>query len=213
MFAQLEEILLSFANTLSLEVFVFVASFVEEVVAPIPSPTVMILAGSFAKVQEYSLYALVPLALIGAIGKTIGALVVYTITDKAEDFVMNRFGKFFGVTHEDVENFGKKLGNGMRDYVLLILLRALPFIPSVVVSVGSGLLKVPLPLFIISTFLGTIVRDSIYLYAGYAGVTALFAIINKSSNLETYIEVGVILAVLTFIGYRIYLRRKNATVI
>ncbi len=209
MFAHLEEMLISFADSLSLELFVFLASFVEEVVAPIPSPTVMVLAGSFAKVQEYTILALIPLAIIGAVGKTIGALVVYTITDKAEDVVMRKFGKFFNVTHEDVENFGKKLGNGIRDYVFLTVCRALPFVPSVVVSVGSGLLKVPIPLFIISTFLGTIIRDAFYLYAGYVGATALFAIINQSSSLETVVEVLAVLGVLSFIGYRIYLRRSR----
>ncbi len=209
MFSHLEEILLSFANSLPLEVFVLVASFVEEVIAPIPSPTVMVLAGSFARVQDYMMPALVVLALIGAMGKTIGAIVVYFITDKAEDVVMNKFGKFFGVTHEDVEKLGKKLGNGFRDYILLTTLRALPFIPSVVVSVGSGLLKVPVTLFIISTFLGTIIRDGFYLYAGYIGATALFTIINQSSSLETVVEVLVVLAGLAFIGYRIYLRKKS----
>ena len=209
MFTHLEEILLSFAHSLPLEAFVLIASFVEEVVAPIPSPTVMVLAGSFARVQEYMMPALIVLALIGAVGKTIGAIVVYYITDKAEDVVMNKFGKFFGVTHEDVEKLGKKLGNGFRDYILLTTLRALPFMPSVVVSVGSGLLKVPIKLFIISTFLGTIIRDGFYLYAGYVGATALFAIINQSSSLETVVEVLVVLGVLAFIGYRIYLRKKS----
>lgn len=208
MFSNLEVMLMSFVNTLSLEVFVFVASCVEEIVAPIPSPTVMVLAGSFAKAQEYTLLALIPLALLGAFGKTVGALVVYTITDKSEDFVMHKFGKFFNVSHSDVENFGKKLGHGMYDYVLLTVLRALPFMPSVVVSVGSGLLKVPLPLFIVSTFLGTILRDGFYLYAGYIGAQALTAIINHSSNIETYVEVVVVAALLAFVGYRIYLRKK-----
>jgi len=207
MFLQLEALLLSFAQTLSLEVFVLVASFIEEVIAPIPSPTVMLIAGSFAKVQEYTVFMLIPLALIGAVGKTVGALLVYYVSDKAEDVVMHKFGKFFNVTHEDVENLGKKLGNGIRDYVLLTVLRTLPFIPSVVISAGSGLLKVPLPLFIVSTFLGTIFRDCFYLYAGYIGAQALTAIIAQSTNLETYIEVIVVLSVLIFIGYRVYQRK------
>lgn len=208
MFSNLETILLSFVNTLSLEVFVFVASCVEEIVAPIPSPTVMVLAGSFAKAQEYTLLALIPLALFGALGKTVGALVVYTVTDKSEDFVMRKFGAFFNVSHADVENLGKKLGHGVYDYVLLTVLRALPFMPSVVVSVGSGLLKVPLPLFIVSTFFGTIIRDGFYLYAGYIGAQALASIISRSSNFEIYIELAVVASMLAFVGYRMYLRKK-----
>jgi len=212
MFTYLESVLISFASTLSLPSFVFIASFVEEVIAPIPSPTVMVLAGSFAKVQEYSLFMLLPLAVIGAMGKTIGAVVVYFITDKAEDVVMNKFGNFFNVTHEDVENFGKKLGKGMKDYVILTTLRALPFMPSVVVSVGSGLLKVPMKLFVISTFLGTIIRDGIYLYTGYIGTQALMVFVQESTHFETYVKIVVVLAVLGFLGYRMSKKRKNETI-
>ncbi len=212
MFTHLETILMSFANSVHISVFAFIASFVEEVIAPIPSPTVMMLTGSLAKVQEYGLLMLIPIALIASVGKMCGATVVYIVADRAEDFIMVRFGKFFGVTHTDVENLGKKIGKGFRSYVTLTILRALPFVPSVVVSAGSGMLKVPMHIFLITTFLGTIFRDGFYLYAGYVGATALFAIINKSSDLETYIEAGVVLAVLSYIGYRIYLRKKKTQI-
>ncbi len=212
MFSYLEGILVSFANSLPLEVFVGVASFIEEVVAPIPSPTVMLVAGSFARVQDYTLIALVSLAIIGAFGKTIGALVVYKITDRAEDFVMHRFGKFFGVTHEDVARFGRKIGKGKRDYLVMTIFRALPFVPSVLVSVGSGLLKVPMPLFIISTFLGTILRDGFYLYAGYVGAVALGAFIATSTHIESYIEVVAVVVVVYVVARHIYKKRASRRV-
>ena len=207
MFSHLESIIMSFAHTLPLEVFVLVASFVEEVIAPIPSPAVMVLAGSLAKIQEYGVYALILLSIIGAIGKTMGALVVYIITDKAEDMVMNKFGAFFNVTRDDVVRLGNKLGNGPRDYIFMTLVRAFPFVPSVVVSVGSGLLKVRLPLFIISTFIGTIVRDGFYLYAGYVGVQLFALLITHSAKIEDGIVLITTLIVIGFMGYRMYLRK------
>lgn len=189
MFIGLETILNSYINTLSLEAFVLIASFVEEVIAPIPSPTVMVLAGSFATIQGYAMYALVLLACIGAVGKTIGAVVVYYISDSAEDFVLHKFGRFFNVTREEVDQFGSKLGKGAKDYLFLTMLRALPIMPSVLVSVGSGLLKVPLPLFVVSTFFGTIVRDSLYLYAGYVGTSVVTAFVARTTSLETFVEI------------------------
>lgn len=208
MFTYLENLLLALTHSLPLEIFVLVASFVEEVVAPIPSPAVMLTAGLSAQVQGKVLLALIPLALIGALGKTVGALVVYVISDKAEDLVMNKFAKFFNVTKDDVEKFGNKLGKGVRDYFLMTLLRALPFMPSVVLSVGSGLLKVPLPLFIISTFFGTIVRDGFYLYAGYVGTAVLLSFISQTGHIETYVEVGSGLIFL-YVGTRIIRKRRN----
>lgn len=207
MFLNLESTLLGLASTMPLELFAFIASVFEEIVAPIPSPTIMMLTGSFASVQERTLFALLPLAVLGALGKTIGAVVVYTVADKAEDFVMERFGRFFGVSEEDVASFREKIGTGIRGYVMLTLLRSFPFVPSTVVSVGSGLIKVPLPTFTVSTFLGTIVRDGFYLYAGYVGTHVLARIVSHSGNIENYLEIGVVTLALAYLGYKIY--KKN----
>ena len=164
MFATLEASLAALAYVVPLPLFVLIASCVEEIIAPIPSPFVMLLGGSLAQVQGYTLFGLFFLALMGALGKTIGALFVYSIVRKAGETALLRFGRFFGITREDITRLSSKLGHGARDYVIMILLRAFPFIPSVIVSVGSGFLRVPIPLFIISTFIGTIIRDSLYLY-------------------------------------------------
>lgn len=209
MFTQLEEFLVSLAHTLPLEVFVFIASFVEEIVAPIPSPTVMLVAGSLAQVQDRALFALVFLVAVGAVGKTLGALCVYAISSKAEDVVLQKFGKFFGVTEADVVRLRGMLGNGVRDYVLLTVLRALPIMPSVLLSVGSGVLKVPIPLFIFSTFFGTLFRDGVYLYVGYVGTEVLTHFVQTSTHIETLIEYIVGALVVVFVVYFIYRKRKN----
>ncbi len=210
MFTELEILLTSLLQMLPLEVFAFVASFVEEVLAPIPSPTVMILTGSAASVQMYPVYGLIILAIIAALGKTLGAILVYTIANKGEDIVLTKYSRFFPITHEEIENFGTKLSGGVRDYVVLTLLRAFPFMPSVVISVGSGILKINMRLFVISTFIGTIVRDSIYLYFGYVGTGILGEIISKSSSLETTIEFLVIAFVIILLGY-LYFRAYSQT--
>ena len=64
MFSYLETMLISFSNILSVPWFVFIASIVVEVVAPIPSPTVMVIAGSVASVQSYTIQGLLILAFV-----------------------------------------------------------------------------------------------------------------------------------------------------
>ncbi len=208
MFAQLEEMLLAYVHILPLELFVFIASIVEEIIAPIPSPSVMMLSGSFAFLQDYVLWGLLPLALLGALGKTIGGLVVYAISSRAENVIMNTCGRFFGVTHEDIARLGSKLQGGARDYVLLTFLRALPIVPSVIMSVGGGVLRVRLPLFIFSTFVGTIFRDGLYLYAGYTGVTFFRDMIAGANHIEGYVQIGVVLLVLGYIVYRKFIATR-----
>lgn len=207
MFDKLEAILLETTNILPLELFVFFGSIIEEIVAPIPSPTVMVVAGSIALIEGRGMIALLPLALIGALGKTIGALAVYTIVDKSEDFFMSKFGRFFHITHDDIEKLGAKLGKGYKDYVLLIVLRALPVVPSVVISVGSGLLKVGLTLFIVTTFVGTIIKDGFYLYAGYVGTDVFTNLVAKTTHFETYVEILIVAGVI--FGIVRFMRRKK----
>lgn len=207
MFSHLEAVLLSLVHSLPLELFMFIGSFVEEVIAPIPSPSVVLLAGSLASLKGWTIPGLLILSFVGALGKTTGASIIYLITDKAEDFIMEKLGRYFDVTHEDVERFGKRLGHGWRDYLLLTTFRTLPFIPSSVVSVGCGLLKVPFRLFVFATFFGTIMRDGIYLYMGYIGAHIFTSFLNRSASVETMLEFVAIFVFAGIIGY-FYFRKR-----
>lgn len=164
--------------------FVFLGAIAEEIVAPIPSPLVMMLAGSIAASQHESLFFLILLALIGAFSKTIGSTIIYVISDKAEDFIINKFGRFLGVSHDDTEGIGKFLGKGKRDNIVMFLMRAIPLIPTAPVSVIAGLIKVNIKTYIIYTFLGLIVRNSIYLFLGYSSLGALESLNEGFSSLE-----------------------------
>lgn len=212
MFATLEASLAALAYVVPLPLFVLIASCIEEIIAPIPSPFVMLLGGSLAQVQGYTLLGLFLLAIMGALGKTIGALFVYSIVRKAGETALLRFGRFFGITREDITRLSSKLGHGARDYVIMILLRAFPFIPSVIVSVGSGFLRVPVPLFIISTFVGTIIRDSFYLYFGYKGTEALGNFITHSSSLEAWVEIGALIGIILLVTI-LYIRQRRQKIL
>ncbi len=204
MFSYLEATTLAWAHAMPLTVFAAVASFVEEIIAPIPSPTVMITAGSLAKLQGHALEFLLLLAILGAVGKVFGALVLYVVSDKMEDIIMNKFARFFGITHEQIESFGKRLSGGWKDYVVLTLLRSLPMVPSSLLSIGCGVLKIPLPLFITTTFLGTIVRDGFYLYVGFIGMTAIGVFLAEFATIESLIQYGAILIVGLLAVYGVY---------
>lgn len=208
MFTHIEETMLSLIHTLPLEVFVFIASFIEEVIAPVPSAAVLLLTGSFAAIQERPLLGLIPLAILAAIGKTIGAILVYYFSEKIGGAVLTRFGGFFNVKREEISDFGQKMNGSTRDYLLLILFRALPIVPSSVVSIGCGLMKIPPRLFIITTFIGTIVRDSIFLYIGYEGTQLLNAIANQSTSIESLVQTLILASIVGVLGYLYYKRKK-----
>jgi len=210
MFAQLEALILSYASVMPLPLFASLSSFIEELIAPIPSGPVMLVMGSLASMQGYTLTGLALLTIMASLGKLAGSLLVYTIADKAEDVLSGRLGKLFGITHTQIQSFGARLGNGWKDYVLLTILRALPFIPSVVISVGSGILKIPLKLFIVATFVGTVIRDAFFIYVGYIGFQGAEELMSHIDSVESVVQILIVLGVAGALGGYAYFHRKRA---
>lgn len=208
MFSGLETYLLDLIETLPLEAFVFIASFIEEVAAPVPSAAVLLATGSFAAIQNYTLFALIPLALIAALGKAIGAIIIYFLAERIGSMMITKFGRFFDIKHSDVENLRGKITGSTKDYFLLIFFRALPILPSAVVSIGCGILKIPFRIYIISTFIGTIIRDSIFLYIGYTGTELFHALATQTTSIESLIQI-IILALAVIGLFYLYQKRRQ----
>lgn len=201
----------SLAQQVPLPLFVFIGSIVEEIIAPIPSPLVMLLAGSIQAGQHGGIAYLGVLALIGALSKTIGSLIIYVIADKAEDVVIDKFGRFLGVSHSDTEGLGKYLSKG-RDGLAIFLMRALPVMPTAPVSVIAGLIKLDLKTYLASTFLGLMLRNVLYLYLGYTSVGALDSLAEGFDSLENigYLVLAIIGGVALLWLYR---RRQQGTLL
>jgi membrane protein DedA with SNARE-associated domain len=197
-----------YATQIPVEIFTFLGAFIEEVIAPVPSPIVMTLVGSIAAAQMTGLVFLFYLAIIGAVGKTLGAWLLYFITDKAEDLIFKRFGRFLGVSHKDIEGIGKHLNGSKWDDVVFFVIRCLPIMPSAPVSIVAGFIKFNLRSFIILTFFGTIIRNMFFLYFGYLGASNLERIMEGVTNAEAYVEIGIAGLIVVFIGW-IYLKRKK----
>jgi membrane protein DedA with SNARE-associated domain len=208
----LEAFVVHLAGTLPLEVFVTVGSYLEEVIAPIPSPSIMLIAGSFGVVQGYTYVDLALLVLFASVGKTLGGLTMYVIARKVKDVTFNTFGRYIDLTREDVERFGKRFTGTARDYAVYIFFRSIPIIPSILLSFGSGVLHLPLRLFVIGTFVGTIVRDSFYIIVGVSGTKMLHGYLATASRTESmvqYLIVGAVAACLIVLIVR--RRMKRAT--
>jgi membrane protein DedA with SNARE-associated domain len=204
------DLLHQFSEIMPLPWFAFVGAFVEEVIAPIPSPLVMTLAGSISATNDNPISYLFFLAFIGAVGKTIGSYIIYVLADKGEDVVMNKFGKLLGVSHREVEIIGKHLNKGWRDDFVLFLLRAVPIMPTAPVSIVCGLVKLNLRTYITSTFLGTMVRNIFYLYLGY---TSLGALESVNEGIDSFEKIGYLVILITLglaFAYIFYQRKNDA---
>lgn len=208
MLNQIEAYLIEYAHKVPLEIFAAVGSTVEEIIAPIPSPIIMTVAGSVAELQGKPITILLWLAMFGAIGKVLGAYVLYFFADKGEDFILGRFGKFLGVTHKEIESIGKHFNKGKRDILILILLRATPIVSSTLISVFSGIIKINLKVYLLATLIGTYIKDLLFLYIGYTGLATFHSLTNKLDTIESKLQtITVVVILIIFIVY--YLKKRK----
>lgn len=208
-FQQIEEALKNSANYLPLELSSFAGGLIEEIIAPIPSPFVMAAVGSAAFAQNRDFLSLLMLAILGSLGKTLGAWVIYIIADKLEDIIVPRFGKFLGVSHQEIEGIGKHFKGGWKDDLILFVLRALPIVPSSPVSAVCGIIKINIRTYLVSTFLGNIPRNLIYIYLGYSGISAYQSILSGMDNMESVVQVIIFSILVGLVGWFYYKRHQN----
>jgi membrane protein DedA with SNARE-associated domain len=195
-----------YAHELPLHLFVPIGGFIEEVISPIPSFVVMLPAGVAAQVQGVAWWYLPVLGLLGGLGHTLGSMVLYGLADKIEDWVLGRRRKFFGFSHTQVERYGKKFSGKPKDFVLLFALNALPVVPTALLSLACGFIKINFRMFVAATFLGATINATIYLGVGYAGVEA----ISRLRGVESVFEVvSIVLVALAFCWLMYYLHAKK----
>lgn len=205
----IEEALKNSAAYLPLELSSFLGGLIEEIVAPIPSPFVMAAVGSAAFAQSKGFPSLLGLAVFGSLGKTLGAWVIYIIADKLEDVVVGKFGRFLGVSHQEIEAIGKHFTGGRKDGWILFILRALPIVPSSPVSVVCGIIKINMRTYLVSTFLGNAIRNLVYIYLGYAGIAAYQSVLSGMDNLESVIQIVIFVSLAGLVGWIYYQRHKR----
>lgn len=197
------------SNNISVELFSFVGPFLEETIAPIPSPLVMGTAGTMAQAQGKTLYYLLLLAVIAGIAKTIGSLIFYFIADKAEDFLTSKFGHLLGLDGFSTESIGKYFANTKRDELIIIFLRAFPLLPGTPISLFLGLIKFNLISFIITTFIGTTLRSLLFAWIGYSGFSNYQNMLHNMDKGESIINIILFILVGVVLAYLFKLRKEG----
>ncbi|MDP3957435.1 MAG: VTT domain-containing protein [bacterium] len=200
----------AYATEVPLPWFVFIGSFFEEVISPIPAALIMGIAGSLALLDGRTLWYLMLLALIGNLGKTLGAWLYYFLGDKLEDLLIKPVTKYLGIRHEDIQNIGRRFtGHHWKDGGVLFLLRLLPPFPTTPVSLAAGIIKMDLRVFLAATYAGNFFKDLIYLYAGYVGLTKLHTLWRKIEAIKFGVDILVALLIIVFLLFLYFHRGKG----
>jgi membrane protein DedA with SNARE-associated domain len=179
---------------------VFIGSVMEEIIVPIPSSLVQAGAGLFLlggePVTFTSVLKLITwVALPAALGVSIGSLLIYFIVYYGGMPAIRRFGKYFLIDPNKVEEARVRIASKHSTLYALTALRFIPLLPNALVTAAAGLLRIKLWPYLYSTFIGVFIR-AIYLGAiGWA--TGRVA---GGSEQNFYVKLGILLSGLLLIS-------------
>jgi len=182
---------------------VFLASVIEEVIAPIPSSLVMTMSGFLFVTGPISWQAILALifkvALPAALGVTLGSYVVYFVARFGGKFVIEKWGKYVGLYWTDVEKLKSKLSGTKKDELFIGAIRVIPFAPSVAISAFCGIIEMNVIKYFFISFIGVFFRGIILGILGWQVGNVYEKYAKTIGSLENVVLVSTILALAIFI--------------
>jgi membrane protein DedA with SNARE-associated domain len=185
---------------------------IESVVIPIPSELVLPFAGFLVgegrsiEPLTHQVWSLPLVTIAGTIGATIGALVAYAVGFYGGRPVFERWGRFIGVTPDDVdrtEAFFAKHGQAASFWG-----RMLPVVRSLV-SFGAGVGRMPLGPFVLFTALGSLPWTFMLVFVGMQLGANWAAIGDWLSRFEYLIAGIVAIVIIAFVWIRVVKPRRQ----
>ncbi len=185
---------------------VFLASVIEEIIAPLPSAMVIFASGFLLVSGPISMGSisdlLLHVALPAAAGVVLGSLLVYYIAYYMGKPVLDRWGKWFGLSWKNIEDLQQRFSETRFDEWSLFVIRAVPIVPSVVISAFCGLVRFPVRSYILYSFLGLCVRATILGFLGWQIGALYFTYAEVIGLFEDIILYSLIAGVILFLLYR-----------
>lgn len=146
---------------------VFFLIFIENVFPPIPSEVILLFGGSLAIASGMSIPFTIACATLGSLA---GAVMLYYIgykfnAQKLKEIFSGRIGKITRIKPEYIDRSEKWFTKYQNKAVLLC--RCVPLVRSFI-SVPAGFSKMRLSVFLVLTFIGSAVWNSVLIFAGVA---------------------------------------------
>jgi membrane protein DedA with SNARE-associated domain len=135
-------------------------------------------------------------------GVTVGALIIYGAIYKIGKPFVDRWGKFIGLSWEEIEKTEKKYSKSNSLLLFLFITWAVPIFPSVVISAFCGFIKYDIKKYIYVTFLGTLVKAFILGFIAWQFRSLYYSLGPKIGISENLVIIGFIIALIVIIVYK-----------
>jgi len=187
---------------------VFFLIFIENMFPPIPSEVILAFGGFTTTVPAYNMTII---GVIGSatLGSVLGAILLYWIgftfnVDVIERFIA-KWGHLLRLKVEDIEKADRWFKK--RGILTVFVCRMIPVLRSLI-SIPAGMSKMKFRTFLVFTVLGTLIWNTLLVYAGAALGANWRSVL---AVLTTYQDLTLVVLVTLFVIGVIWLLRKSKT--
>ena len=185
---------------------VFVAALLENLFPPIPSEIIFPLVGFVVYHNNLGVIHAISMGLVGAIGSTAGAIIIYYLSLKIGKPAILRFGRYVRVSEKALikaESWFQKYGT-----IAVFSGRMAPAIRELI-SIPAGIGHMNIMKFILFTFAGSAVWSVALTLLGYFLGDTWSIVADQLSSAFSVIAVFIIITILAVLGLRYYSKRKD----
>lgn len=179
---------------------IFLAMFVEGIITPIPSEIIVPFAGHLAAKGVFNIWLVI---FVSSLGALLGSTGAYYIGYGVGRPFIRKWGKYFRIREEHmkrVEEWFEKYGD-----ISILIGHSMPGTRSFI-SFPAGIGKMRLRNFMIFTFIGAMIWNTVLALLGYFLGEAVF----KLAETFEYFDMAVILGVLVvFLAYILWKRKTR----
>jgi membrane protein DedA with SNARE-associated domain len=186
---------------------VFAAAFFETVFPPIPSEVIFPVVGYTAYIKALGIGQATGMATTGALGSTVGGIIIYFISLKAGRLVIIRFGKkYLRISEssiEKAESWFERHGE-----LAVFLGRMAPGVREII-SIPAGIAGMNLSKFMVFTFLGSLVWSIALTLIGYFAGQAYEQYSEQLSSVLSFAAIVIVVGIVIVLGIRYYNSRRK----
>jgi membrane protein DedA with SNARE-associated domain len=185
---------------------VFFVALLENLFPPIPSEVIFPLVGFVAYHNNLGIIHAIAMGLVGALGSTVGAIVIYYIALRIGKPAVLKFGRYVGVGESSLlkaESWFQKYG-----VIAVFSGRMAPAVRELI-SIPAGIGRMALPKFVLFTFAGSAIWSVALTLLGYFLGDAWNEMTDQLSNVLSITAIAIVVAIIAVLGFKYYRKRKS----